>query len=564
MENPCKLIFFGDSIIKAQAPRFEKQFRVKYPEVEITIINAGFSGETSRNGLKRLPQLIKERPNVVVIGFGMNDWRKGIDLNEYKNNLIQMLEGFENIGARVIINTLSPSYDFKKLKYNSETERFSNIVREIAYEKRIKIADINALWKRELKKLQKGLRDDIHPNATGYDIICKSLMWVVPRKNTTILWQYNGREAKCNYRCPYCYYIGLHSPKDRFFGTIEQWHSNFKEAFGKQDLIFYLSYGEPTYGDKFPEILKMVDNEKNWEIRITSNVSYNLERIVRSKAAQEGRLNINASFHPCMIKRDKFLNRILFLRENGIEVPIVYVAYPVYLKHFEEDINFFTKKGFVVHVRRFQGLYKNKNYPSSYTQEETRLIAKYSDDGTIKYMLNQQSFNGCPTFTGLHFFIIDNVGNVGYDANIFHPYSKYRTIFGNIHSNNFKPMLEPSPYPGNRVGTVDGIANIVKNNYNELENNNVLSFARQGGVYNDEKGKIIYSNVHKDFDDPKIRLKYNFPLQLRTDSLNNTIYSIFLLTLQRAFKKTSMFTRKILRRYPKLKNMLKSISSKIQ
>ena len=280
MENPCKIVFFGDSITLGYTPFFEKKFRENYPEIKLTVVNAGVVGETSRDGLLRVDGLVAQSPEIAVIGFGMNDWRKGVDKKEYKKNLIIMLEKFESIGTRVIINTVNPSYNFEKLKYNYEVNKYSEIVRNIAYEKKIKIADINAAWKRELKRPQKGLRDELHPNSVGYEIMINCLVHIVPRRNTTILWQYNGHHAKCNYRCPYCYYIRLHSPDDRFFGTIEQWRDNFKKEFGNQHLVFYLAFGEPTYGEKFPEILEMISSEPNWELRITSNISYNLDKIV--------------------------------------------------------------------------------------------------------------------------------------------------------------------------------------------------------------------------------------------------------------------------------------------
>ena len=510
MENPCKIILFGDSITKGYAPIFEKAIKEEYSEKEIEIVNAGVSGETSREGLKRIDQLVDESPQVVVIGFGMNDWRKGIFKNEFKKNISKMVDEFDKNNVRVILVTINPDYQGFLKGISKEVDEYSCIIREVAREKRIKIADVNSLWKREIKPVQRGLRDAIHPNGLGYRVICKSLMYVVPRRITTVLWQYNGHEAKCNYRCPYCYYIGLHHSSDKFFGTTEQWHRGFRESFGSQHLVFYLAFGEPIIGRAFYDIVEMVGSEPNWELRITSNVSQPMDRLVKSRAAREGRLNINASFHPLAVDREVFLNNIIFLREHGIVVSIVYVAYPPFLKRLESDIAFFSEHNFVVHVRRFQGKYRGNEYPYAYTDEERRLIAKYSDDGMIKYMLNQQHEKGDLTYSGLCFFVVDNVGNVGYDSNVFEPYTKYRCIFGNIHQGNFCPLLEPGRYPGWREGTVDGVANLVEANYHELEGNNVLSFARQGGVYHTDN-VVFYKNLHTDFNDSRIRAEYNFP-----------------------------------------------------
>ena len=512
MENPCKIIFFGDSITKGYAPIFEDELRREYPEIALNVINAGVESETSRDGLARLEPLLDQKPNVAVIGFGMNDWRKGVSRKEYKKNLVKMLDAFEAVGTRVIINTVNPSYDFQKKRYNCEVDEYSQAVREIAYEKRIKIADINARWKCELNRPQKGLRDELHPNLLGYRIMCKALMHIVPRRNTTVLWQYNSHHAKCNYRCPYCYYLGLHSPTDQSFGTIEEWHEGFKGAFGNQHLTAYLGFGEPSLGRMFPEIVDMFGSEANWELRIISNISTKeLRAAARSALAQDGRFHIAGSFHPSMTTREEYLSRLKYFRDQGIEVPTVYVAYPPYLSHFEEDIQFFRKEGFMVHVRRFIGRHGKKTYPAGYTEDERGLISKYQDDGMLKYMQSDVDSHGELTYSGVHFFVADSVGNVGYDIDLFEQYTKYRCIFGNIHQRNFKPLLLPGPYPGTREGTDDGVANVISRGYKELEGNHVISFARQGGVYRTDEGDVVYGNEFKDFTNPKTRAEYHFP-----------------------------------------------------
>lgn len=560
MENPSKIILFGDSITKGYTPTFEKTLRSEYPEIELTTLNAGVSGETTRDGLLRLRKVLDESPDIVVIGFGMNDWRKGVNRSAYKQNLLQMVDAFENIGTRVIVCTVSPSYDFHRRRYNYQVDDYSEAVREIAYERRIKIADINALWKRELKRPKKGLRDDFHPNRMGYGIICKALMWVVPRKHTTVLWQYNGHEAKCNYRCPYCYYIGLHSTCDMSFGSMEEWHEGLKRSFGNQHLVVYLGFGEPTLGRRFPEIIEMFQSEPNWELRIVSNLdTKQIKNAAVTKLAESKRLHIVGSFHPCMTNREKYLERLIYFRENGIEVPSVFVAYPEYLSRFVDDIEYFRKHGFLIHVRRFQGLFNKKTYPYAYTDAERRLTARYMDVGMLKYMLSGVSSHGELTYVGFHFFVMDNVGNIGYDSNIFHPYTGYRCIFGNILQGNFRPLLLPGPYPGTFEGTDDGIANVIKHGYKELEGNHVESFAKQGGVYKDTDGRVIYENEFKDFDDPRLRAEYNFPPQRLHDYLSICMYSDYRIVKQSIKLKAQFAAKEMLSSYPNVKRIVENI-----
>lgn len=517
MENPCKIIFFGDSMTKEYVPTFGKVLKEEYPDKEIETINAGVIGETSKDGLTRIDQLVNESPQVVVIGFGMNDWRKGVSKKEFEHNLLYMIDKFEEVNARVILTTINPSCQGSRLlkRSNKTVDEYNCIVREVAQKKRLKIADVNSLWKREINPAHRGLRDEIHPNRKGYEIYYKALLRVVPREDILILWQYNGHEAKCNYCCPYCYYSWAPKDKDYFFGTTEQWHKAFKNCFGNQRLIFYLAFGEPIIGAAFHDVVEMIGSEPNWALRITSNVSVweELKWLVNSRLAREGKLNINASFHPLSTTIEEFLQKILFLREHDIEVPVVYVMYPPFLKRFEKDFEIFNKYNFLVHVRRFMGWYKNKCYPDAYIEEERQFIAKYCDDATIKYMLNNYPLLNKLSYSGMDFIVVDNVGNVGYDSDYFPLYSKYRCIFGNIlQEDNLQILLEPGLYPGEMEGTVDGVSNLMELGYRQLEKNNVMSFARQGGVYHTNNG-VVYENMNKDFNDSRIRAEYYFPVR---------------------------------------------------
>ena len=520
MEYEGRVVFFGDSITKHLAPKMEKILKKEYPEKHITVINAGISGETSREALERLPAILDESPTVVVLGFGMNDWRKGITKKEFTSNLSYLIEAFLKHNARVIPLTINPDFQGIFKGTSREVDEYSDVIRDIARQMKIKIADVNALWKRRFKPIQMGLWDKIHPNPKGYEVYCESLMHVLPQSHTVVLWQYNGWECKCNYRCPYCYYRHMPKDADYFFGTIDQWHAAFLKAFGKQKLIFYLSFGEPMIGNNFFDVVKMVAEEPSWKLRVTTNLSENLDRLMKTRLVKDGRMFINASFHPTQTTHEEFLQQLLLLRKHGIEAPVVYVMWPPHLKRFEADFEIFDKHRFVVHVRRFQGLYKGKLYPGAYSDEERKFIARYCDAGTIKYMLNQKPVLNRLTYSGFHFFIVDSTGNIGFDSNCFQMHTKYRTIFGNIlQSHKLLFPLEPQPYPlGHIEGTVDGVSNLVEAGYHQLEDNNVLSFARQGGVYHVENG-VNYAYKNVDFNNGQTRAKFYFPPRSWKDEL---------------------------------------------
>jgi hypothetical protein len=261
-------------------------------------------------------------------------------------------------------------------------------------------------------------------------------------------------------------------------------------------------------GKRWFDVVEMVGAVPNWEMRVISNISPSLTRLLNSRVAKEGRLNINASFHPTETKRDRFLRKLLQCREHGIEVPVVYTLWPPLFDRFEDDFQVFSKHGFLVHVRRFIGLYEGKKYPEDYTEKERKFLAKYCDDATIKYMLSNEPTDGKLTWTGVDFMILDNDGNVGYCDD----YRTKRYNFGNIFKGNVRLLSEPKPFPRGKVsdGTVDGVANIYELGYMQLEGNHIRHFSRQGGVYHTPDG-VFYKNMHTDFDDPRVRAEYRFP-----------------------------------------------------
>jgi len=256
MENPCKIVCFGDSVTKGYCGRFEKRIKKEYSDLKIEVINEGVVSETSVDGLRRLDRVIALEPDVVVVGFGMNDWRKGVKKETFRNNLGFIVNELDKRGIRVILTTMNPDYN-KESPVSKQLVEYNEVIRDVAYEKRVKIADVYSLWMKELPNIKEGLYDAIHPNErVGNEIICKALMRVVPRSQTVVVWGFNGLDnAFCNYRCEYCYTSHEYRLDHHFQGDINEWHDAFKRTFGNQKLVFYLAFGEPTVAKNFYDVL---------------------------------------------------------------------------------------------------------------------------------------------------------------------------------------------------------------------------------------------------------------------------------------------------------------------
>lgn len=502
MENPCKIVALGDSILNDAISTFEISIKESYPDHKIDVINSCIVGGTTNDGIKAAKKVKKLDPTVVIISYGMNDQRKGVCPKTFKRNLNEIITELSD--SRLVLVTITP--DIRGFK-NKKINEYNDIIRDVAREHRIKVADIASYWKKKIYPPQLGLGDKIHPSKIGRKFLVELLTMVVPRSHTVILWEYNGSEAKCNYRCPYCYYAFYPKAENFYFGEIDHWKKMFLRCFGKQDLIFYIAFGEPTLGEAFYDVVEMVQSVKNWQLRMTTNLSLDLDRLLETELAKEKRVHINASFHPLSTDIESFIERLNKLREGGIEPSVIYVMYPPFFKKFHSHFERFRKDNYVVHVRRFRGLYKGKFYPHAYTDGEKRFIAKYSDDGTIKYMLNNKPLKTRLSFSGYDFFIVDCTGNVGMDSDVFHWYTEYKTYFGNVlqyEHFRFPTHLQELPYFVFE-GTVDGVSNLVDADYKQLQKNNVLDFAAQGGVTEDK-----YKHLDTDFTDSKIRAEYYF------------------------------------------------------
>jgi len=505
MENPCKIVCFGDSITKAWVHRFEKTISSEYPNVDV--INEGAVSDTTNQAVQRVRRIIDYKPDVVIVGFGMNDWRKNIERVTFISNLGEIIDILQENKIRVVLTTMNPDNTHncispKLIQYNQD-------IKDIAYEKRVRIADVYSLWLKDLSRVSKGLYDEIHPNDIGNGIIVKSLMQIVPRRNTILIWQFNGEHAFCNYSCSYCYVSSDTNVEHRYAGNPEIWHKAFKDTFGNQKLIFYLSFGEPMAGKGFYEVLSMIASESLWEGCMTSNLSLPLERLIKTEIVKSGRFHVNASFHPTQTTIDGFLQKLHILRDNGIECPVIYVMHPEQLDAFESFWEQFSKHQFLVHVRRFRGRYRGKWYPRAYSDVQRQFIARYCDDATIKYMLNEFELNdigfkGKLTYAGMFYLLVTCEGDVYMCPDYKGP------CLGNVLKNTVRLYTEPQPYGGLIEGTVGGIASFLELNYKELEGDHVAFFAEQGGVYK-EGEKVFYKNLHTDFNNKEIRKQYGFP-----------------------------------------------------
>jgi acyl-CoA thioesterase-1 len=124
--SAATVLVFGDSLSAAYGLRKEDGwvYLLQQQMPEHTFINASISGETSGNGLARLPaHLQQNKPDVLVIELGANDGLRGFPVATLRDNLQAMIDLGKQAGCRILLlgMQIPPNYGPRYAKQFSAT-----------------------------------------------------------------------------------------------------------------------------------------------------------------------------------------------------------------------------------------------------------------------------------------------------------------------------------------------------------------------------------------------------------------------------------------------------------
>jgi len=187
--GPFTLIAFGDSITcGGDASEERLQFTRRYgqwlqeqfPKAQVAFENGATGGDSTVQGLSRLEEkVLSRKPDLVLLGFGMNDHNKGgLEPEAFQKNLVQIVNIIrERTGAEVILySAFPPNPDWKFGSHRMEL--FAAATRRAADEANCAFADVFAVWSRLLarKDLPSLLGNNInHPNDFGHWLYFETL-----------------------------------------------------------------------------------------------------------------------------------------------------------------------------------------------------------------------------------------------------------------------------------------------------------------------------------------------------------------------------------------------------
>lgn len=159
------ILAFGDSLTVGVGASDESNYPSTLERLaNRNVVNAGISGETTREGLDRLPGVMDDvNPKLVILLEGGNDILRNKSLDQTKQNLAEMINIIQSHGADVILigvpekklfSSVAPFYTELAQEYNLVfiDELLSDMLRDNQYKS-----------------------DPIHLNAKGYQKLAEEI-----------------------------------------------------------------------------------------------------------------------------------------------------------------------------------------------------------------------------------------------------------------------------------------------------------------------------------------------------------------------------------------------------
>jgi acyl-CoA thioesterase I len=174
--KPIKLVVLGDSLSAgyglpaAAAFPVRLQKALKDKGIEVDMVNAGVSGDTSSGGLERLDWSVGEGTQAVILELGANDALRGIDPKVPRGALTQILTRLQARHIPVLLCGMLAPPNFGE----DYTAQFNSIYPDLAKTFQVPLYPFFLEGVAGNPKLNQA--DGLHPTAEGVDIIVKAIL----------------------------------------------------------------------------------------------------------------------------------------------------------------------------------------------------------------------------------------------------------------------------------------------------------------------------------------------------------------------------------------------------
>jgi acyl-CoA thioesterase-1 len=134
------------------------------------IVNLGVSGDTTTDGVERLPSVLAVHPAIVILEFGGNDGLRGLPVTAAQKNFAQMIETLQKAHIQILLAGMTLPRNYGPEYIHS----FEQIYIDLA--KQYKLARVPFLLEGVGGHPELTQPDGIHPTAEGAVIVARTVM----------------------------------------------------------------------------------------------------------------------------------------------------------------------------------------------------------------------------------------------------------------------------------------------------------------------------------------------------------------------------------------------------
>ncbi|WP_448205149.1 arylesterase [Azospirillum sp. sgz302134] len=173
--GPVKLLALGDSLTagyglpEPQGFTAQLQGALRAKGYNVTIVNAGVSGDTTAGGLSRLDWALADKPDAVLVELGANDMLRGLDPAASRRNLDGILKRLTAEKLPVLLTGMVASPSLGRAYGDS----FNAIYPELARTYGVQLYPFFLDGVAADAALNQP--DGIHPNAAGVKVIVERM-----------------------------------------------------------------------------------------------------------------------------------------------------------------------------------------------------------------------------------------------------------------------------------------------------------------------------------------------------------------------------------------------------
>ena len=175
-KDSSAILILGDSLSAAYGidqqqgwvALLQQRLAKDYPHYQV--INSSIDGNTSSEGLSRLPELLKKyQPTIVLLELGANDGLRGLPIASIQANLAQMIEQCQQQSAQVLLLGMYIPPNYGPLY----TTQFHAIYGDLAARYQIPLVDFLLQGVGDNQALKQ--KDMLHPDAAAQPQILENV-----------------------------------------------------------------------------------------------------------------------------------------------------------------------------------------------------------------------------------------------------------------------------------------------------------------------------------------------------------------------------------------------------